>query len=88
MPSTETIHADYRIAMFLGMCFTGLLPFTHAAFEHGLSESFWFLSPMYPSIAAYVFGLIFYATNWPESKLPGRFDIIGSSHNVWHCSIM
>ena len=74
--------------MFLGMCFTGLLPFTHAAFEHGIAKTFFFLSPMYPSIAAYVTGLIFYAFNFPECRAPGRFDVLGASHQIWHTSIV
>jgi predicted membrane channel-forming protein YqfA (hemolysin III family) len=39
-------------------------------------------APIYPSIAAYVCGLVFYAFHYPESKWPGKFDYIGASHQV------
>lgn len=31
---------------------------------------------------SYIIGLVFYATHYPESKWPGRFDYIGHSHQV------
>lgn len=41
-----------------------------------------FIAPVLTSCAAYVFGLVFYATHFPECKWPGRFDYIGHSHQV------
>lgn len=29
-------------------------------------------------------GFIFYALQLPEKRWPGRFDIIGHSHQIWH----
>lgn len=78
----------WRIAMFLSMCFTGLLPFSHAAYEHGLLKTAAFLSPVIPSLLSYIGGLVFYATHFPESRAPGRFDYFGSAHNIWHVSIV
>ncbi|SPO19664.1 related to IZH3 - membrane protein involved in zinc ion homeostasis [Ustilago trichophora] len=78
----------WRIAVFLTMCFTALAPFSHAAFEHGLAKTFAFFSPIFPSLAFYVGGLVFYATQFPESWAPGRFDTWGHSHQLWHIGIV
>lgn len=76
----------YRIATFLTMCFTALAPFTHAAFEHGFVKSFVFFSPIIPSLAFYVGGLVFYALQWPEKRWPGKYDLGANSHVIWHVS--
>ncbi|GAK62661.1 hlyIII-domain-containing protein [Moesziomyces antarcticus] len=78
----------WRIAVFLTMCFTALAPFSHAAFEHGLAKTMSFFSPIFPSLAFYVGGLVFYATQFPESWKPGRFDTWGHSHQLWHIGIV
>ncbi len=35
-------------------------------------------------IAQYVGGAIIYAMRIPERFWPGRFDIFGASHQIWH----
>ncbi|SNX81319.1 related to IZH3 - membrane protein involved in zinc ion homeostasis [Melanopsichium pennsylvanicum] len=77
-----------RIAVFLTMCFTALAPFSHSAFEHGLVKTLSFFSPIFPSLAFYVGGLVFYATQFPERWAPGRFDTWGHSHQLWHIGIV
>lgn len=32
----------------------------------------------------FVVAFAIYRRRWPESKWPGQFDIIGSSHQIWH----
>ena len=39
-------------------------------------------APVFPSVIAYVTGLMFYAFHAPESIWPGKFDYIGASHQV------
>lgn len=77
-----------RIAIFLTMCFTGVGPFVHASLSHGFVKTSLFFSPILPSVASYVFGLIFYATQFPERIAPGRFDVFGHAHQIWHISIV
>ncbi|UZJ54964.1 hypothetical protein CBS101457_004284 [Exobasidium rhododendri] len=77
-----------RIAIFLTMCFTGVGPFIHASLSHGLIKTTYFFSPILPSVASYVFGLIFYATQFPERIAPGKFDVVGHAHQIWHISIV
>lgn len=72
----------WRIAFFVGICFTALAPLTHLAIEHGLGPMFKFALPILPSIVSYVAGLMFYAFHFPEAKYPGKFDYLGHSHQV------
>ncbi|PWZ03052.1 HlyIII-domain-containing protein [Testicularia cyperi] len=84
----ERKNKHWRIAVFLTMCFTALAPFSHAAFEHGFAKTIHFFSPILPSLAFYVGGLVFYATQFPESWAPGKFDTWGHSHQLWHIGIV
>lgn len=77
-----------RITIFLAMCFTGVGPFLHAGLSHGFIKTSLFFSPILPSLASYIFGLIFYATQFPESFAPGKFDVVGHAHQIWHISIV
>ena len=77
-----------RICVFLAMCFTGLAPFTHAAYEHGLLKTVLFFQPIVPSLLCYIGGLVFYAFQFPESIAPGRFDTWGHAHQIWHVSVL
>eukprot|EP01013_Petalomonas_cantuscygni_P016384 TRINITY_DN33380_c0_g1_i1.p1 TRINITY_DN33380_c0_g1~~TRINITY_DN33380_c0_g1_i1.p1 ORF type:complete len:405 (-),score=14.71 TRINITY_DN33380_c0_g1_i1:231-1445(-) len=35
-------------------------------------------------LAMYAVGALFYVTRWPERQWPGRFDIAGASHQIFH----
>lgn len=63
------------------------------AYTHSAREAYDFVSPVFPSLLSYVFGLVFYATHCPERFLPesvGRkLDAVGGhSHAIWHCFIV
>lgn len=38
--------------------------------------------------ACYIFGAILYAARIPEKLSPGRFDLIGSSHQIFHMFVL
>ncbi|KNE67976.1 hemolysin III family channel protein [Allomyces macrogynus ATCC 38327] len=40
------------------------------------------------TVASYVGGAAIYATRFPECLLPGKFDLVGSSHQLWHMLVM
>ena len=64
----------------------GIIPCTHwyARLGGNALEASMFL----PRVAiAYLFaavGVSFYITKFPECCIPGRVDIVGSSHQWWH----
>lgn len=38
--------------------------------------------------ALYVIGAMIYAGRVPERWAPGRFDLVGASHQVFHCFVV
>ncbi|CAI2370093.1 unnamed protein product [Moneuplotes crassus] len=36
----------------------------------------------------YIFGTYVYAIRFPERWYPGKFDMCGHSHNLWHCFVL
>ncbi|KAJ3364614.1 Adiponectin receptor protein 1 [Allomyces arbusculus] len=40
------------------------------------------------TVASYVGGAAIYATRFPECLMPGKFDLVGSSHQLWHMLVM
>ena len=38
--------------------------------------------------ALYIFGALVYSIRFPESWYPGKFDLCGHSHNLWHCFVL
>ncbi|EJT97392.1 HlyIII-domain-containing protein [Dacryopinax primogenitus] len=78
----------WRIAFFVTCALSALLFFAHLSLEHGIHATGEFYAPIVPSVAAYTFGLCFYAWHFPECAFPGRFDYIGASHQIWHISIV
>ncbi|WFD22688.1 inc metabolism membrane protein [Malassezia equina] len=77
-----------RILLFIFMAFMGVVPFVHGAFLHGTGPMAKFFSPIVPSIVSYVVGVVLYAFRFPERLAPGRFDLIGHSHQLWHVAIV
>jgi predicted membrane channel-forming protein YqfA (hemolysin III family) len=43
-----------------------------------------FLYKLLATFGSYMVGFFFYATQFPEKRWPGRFDLLGSSHQIWH----
>lgn len=77
-----------KIMLFIFMALSGVLPFTHAALLHGLGPVIEFYKPVIPSVASYITGVVLYGFRIPECWAPGRFDIIGHSHQLWHIAIV
>lgn len=77
-----------RILLFIFMAFMGVVPFVHGAFLHGTGPMAKFFSPIVPSIVSYVVGVVLYAFRFPERLAPGRFDLVGHSHQLWHVAIV
>lgn len=77
-----------RILLFVFMAFTGLVPFIHGTVLHGFLSMYRFYRPLIPSIASYAIGVLVYGFRFPECLAPGRFDIVGHSHQWWHVAIV
>lgn len=36
----------------------------------------------------YLIGVFIYVLRIPERFFPGKFDLLGSSHQIWHCFVV
>lgn len=74
----------WRIAFFLGLAASAVVPIAHSALRFGLLETLSWNASVLPSVAAYLIGLTFYARQFPECAAPGYFDSLLASHQLWH----
>lgn len=79
-------HTFFRIMTYALVSLTGIVPSAHWALLNGFDSEI--VSIFLPRIGLlYLFagvGVFFYVTMIPESLIPGKFDIFGHSHQVWH----
>lgn len=78
-----------RVGLFIALGFSGALPIGHALWSRGFEP----VTKLMAGAAAttgsiYLLGCVFYISRFPEAYLPGRFDRLGSSHNIWHALIV
>eukprot|EP00116_Pleurobrachia_bachei_P007595 sb/3467857/ len=75
-----------RIVTYSLVALSGVLPSGHWTLLHGIHNPI--VSQFLPRIALLYalagLGAFFYVTQIPESLCPGRFDILGHSHQLWH----
>jgi len=72
----------YRIAFFLGLALSAVAPLAYIVCMYGFWEMFFFISPVFPSLASYLIGLSFYATHFPECLFAARART-SSDHSIW-----
>lgn len=76
-----------RILFYLGLSISGVFPLVHLVVERGPVSTFFFIRPLFKSIASYIVGVIFYANHFPERVWKGVFDWTGGSHCIWHICV-
>ncbi|RPA93003.1 HlyIII-domain-containing protein [Choiromyces venosus 120613-1] len=91
MPAFRTpAWRPFRAGMFVGMGLSSVLPVLHGVRIYGFEGlhvrmGVWW---MLLEGGLYVFGAGVYAARVPERFAPGRFDLLGSSHQVFHCLVV
>lgn len=96
----EWIHrlenANMKAFMYGGYGLSLSIPLTHlvlnqTVFNGANDASFEFL-PAVPYYilcgASYLYGLYVYTARCPERKRPGKFNVCGHSHQIWHCFVV
>ncbi len=85
----------YRIAFFLSLAFSSIAPLLELSRLHSIRETISFITPIAPSFASYIVGLVFYATHFPECVFADRWPSMhwldwlgGGSHAIWHVCIV
>jgi adiponectin receptor len=77
-----------RVGFYVSLAATGFLPIAQLTYERGWQETVHFYSPITKSIMVYLIGALMYAAKIPERFLPGWFDYVGGSHNIWHFAVL
>ncbi|KAJ0107652.1 hypothetical protein J7T55_010257 [Diaporthe amygdali] len=80
----------FRIACFVGTGMSGLAPLAHGLYLFGLPTMMRQSGmPYYLAEGGLLcLGVSVYATRFPESVWPGKFDIYGSSHQIFHLLVV
>jgi adiponectin receptor len=77
-----------RVGFYVTLAATGFLPVLQLTYERGWDATAYFYAPITKSIAVYLGGAVLYAAKIPERFLPGWFDYVGASHNIWHLAVL
>ncbi|EPY35867.1 adiponectin receptor [Angomonas deanei] len=90
-PWTRTFHSStaVRTSIYVGIVASGVVPGIHALFILPFNSV---SMPLFKGIVLmllfYSIGVVFYVMRIPESKFPGHFDYIFSSHQLWHFFVL
>ncbi|KAI8794124.1 progestin and adipoQ receptor family member 3-like [Biomphalaria glabrata] len=80
-----------RMALYVGLTAYGIIPTVHWIYLNGGISSH-IVQMFIPKVTMmYMLGSLafsFYITKFPERIFPGKFDFIGSSHQLWHILIV
>jgi channel protein (hemolysin III family) len=87
-PFTKPSSAWLRVVFFTLLGVTGVIPGLYLAWAENSSFASHLYSLMIKPTAPTIIGSIFYAGQIPERWWPGKFDFIGSSHNIWHMAVL
>ncbi|CDS07996.1 hypothetical protein LRAMOSA01945 [Lichtheimia ramosa] len=79
-----------RTTLFLALGLFGIVPTAHDILLYGLSTSLDTISLGYLVLMAvsYVGGALIYACRIPEKWYPGKFNIWGASHQIFHICVL
>lgn len=88
--SQSAAYRPIRTAVFIALGLCGVMPMLHAVALYEKQMVFETLGMRYVAIsgALYIFGALLYVLRIPERYAPGRFDYVGSSHQIFHCFVL
>lgn len=85
---SEERYSLFRVGVLGSTALFGIIPLVHLFFLHdgGLQNPIFYgkLLAVLELYLWYGVAVLFYATKIPERFLPGKFNIVGCSHNWWH----
>lgn len=76
--------------MFIALGLSAVIPIIEAVWNRGLYRVKLEMSLGYCATqgALYIVGACLYAMRMPERYWPGKFDLFGSSHQIFHCCVV
>lgn len=80
----------YRAAMFVAFGLSAVLPIVTGVFYYGLSEIYLRIQVKWVLLGGifYIIGAVLYGARFPERCAPGKFDIWGHSHQLFHVLVV
>lgn len=80
----------FRASFFVSFGFSGLVPIIFGLVKFGISESVHRVQLKYVGLEAvfYIGGAVFYGFRIPENFGPGKFDLVGHSHQIFHVMVV
>lgn len=80
----------FRAVLFVCMGLSGFVPITHWVLDKGISQvrQDTGLDWLILQGALYILGAFIYASRIPEKWYPGRFDLVGHSHQIFHVLVI
>jgi adiponectin receptor len=73
-----------RVSLYSSLAFFSLIPSAHICILFGWDLAGGTLMRFGISVLFYTAGVLFYSSKFPEKRWPGKFDIWGHSHTLWH----
>ncbi|GAA0156027.1 G-protein coupled receptor [Lithospermum erythrorhizon] len=82
-------YRSFRAKLFLAMGFSGVIPAAHAVIMY-LDHPMILIALGYELAMGILYGIgdVFYVTRIPEKWRPGKFDIVGHSHQIFHMFVI
>ncbi|SCW01562.1 LAFE_0E02410g1_1 [Lachancea fermentati] len=79
-----------RASFFIGFAFSGIVPIVTGVLEFGITEAFRRVQVKFVAWEAvfYIGGAVLYGFRIPESLAPGKFDLFGHSHQLFHVLVV
>ena len=79
-----------RAGLFVAFGCSGFIPAIHFLYEHGVFHSVYVVPGGWLVLMAvlYLTGAMVYAFRFPECFWPGKFDLWGQSHQIFHCFVV
>lgn len=77
-----------RVGFYVTLAATGFFPVLQLTLERGWAATTYFYAPISKSMLVYLSGAVLYAAKLPERWMPGAFDYVGGSHNIWHIAVL
>lgn len=82
-------YRELRTLLFTGLGLSGVVPVLHMLYHYDFNQlSRFVLVGTLLTGGAYLCGTAFYISRFPEVMAPGRFDLVLSSHNIWHVLVV
>lgn len=80
----------YRLLLYISLAAYGVIPAVHWVYINGWESEIvqLFASKILVVYLLAVAAFAFFITQFPESCFPGKFDYVGSSHQIWHVIIV